>query len=246
MHRGYVKLWRKISDNDLWLSEPFSRGQAWLDLLILANHKPGYFYCRGIKVPILRGQVGMSEPALAERWKWSRGKVRRFLSEMQTVQQIVQQKNNVTSVITIVNYKHYQPDSTANDTADSTTDGQQTDPNKNGKNVKKKNTPLPPMTKKAWNEKGFKQWSRKDLLESATEVNNELLTPEEIGDFVKYWCEPSSTGRFKFSLQKTWDTNLRMHNALKMIYTKRRDSGGLPQTLNRQPTLMPEDNRKDW
>lgn len=136
MHRGWIKLWRKISDNDLWLSEPFTRGQAWLDLLILANHKPGFFYCRGIKVLVERGQVGISEPALAERWQWSRGKVRRFLSELDTVQQIVQQKNNVTGLITITNYTSYQSDDTANDTADSTTDGQQTDTNKNDKNVR--------------------------------------------------------------------------------------------------------------
>lgn len=41
MYRGYVKLWRRLKDSDLWLSEKFTRGQAWADLVMLANHKPG-------------------------------------------------------------------------------------------------------------------------------------------------------------------------------------------------------------
>jgi len=73
-------------------------------------------------VEIPRGACGWSENELAERWQWSRGKVRRFLGELETVQQIVQQKNNVTSCIHVVNYERYQTDGTANGTAD----GQQT------------------------------------------------------------------------------------------------------------------------
>lgn len=143
MHRGYVKLWRKLSDNPLWLSEPFTRGQAWVDLLMLANHKDSFFHCRGIKVTVKRGSVGTSESSLAERWRWSRGKVRRFLNELETVQQIVQQKNNVTGLIAIVNYNDYQPNGTSDSTTNDTTDGQQivqqTDTNNNDKNVKNEN-----------------------------------------------------------------------------------------------------------
>lgn len=136
MHRGWVKLHRKIADNELWLSEKFTRGQAWVDMIMLANHQDGCIRIRGIKVKIKRGQLGWSEIALAERWQWSRGKVRRFLNELKTAQQIEQQKNRITSIITITNYNGYQE----SDTTDSTTNGQQTDnkryPNKNDKNGK--------------------------------------------------------------------------------------------------------------
>ncbi len=141
-HRGYIKLYRRLQNNPLWLSEPFTRGQAWIDLIMLANHTDGYIRKRGIRIEIKRGQIGHSELSLAERWKWSRGKVRRFLSELsqKTVQQIVQQKTKLTSVITIVNYDMYQSDSTTDGTTSSTTDGQQTDikryRNKNDKNDK--------------------------------------------------------------------------------------------------------------
>lgn len=146
---GWIKLHRKLQENDLWLSEPFSRGQAWVDLLLLCNHKPSFIRARGIKVSIDRGQCGWSQVKLAERWKWSRGKVIRFLDELETVQQIVQEKNNVTSLITIVNYCDYQSDDTADDTANGQQIEQQTDSkrytNKNDKNVKNvNNTPIPP------------------------------------------------------------------------------------------------------
>jgi hypothetical protein len=119
MQRGYIKLFRKIQENDQWLSEPFTRSQAWIDLILLANYKPGVIRVRGNRVEVKRGQVGWSQVALANRWKWSRGKVRRFLKDLEkNERQIVQQKNNITSLIDIVNYDEYQ--------GNGTTDGQQT------------------------------------------------------------------------------------------------------------------------
>jgi len=137
MNDGWIKLHRRLSESKLWLCDPFTRGQAWIDLLILANHKSGYVRKRGVRVELKRGDVGWSQVALAARWGWSRGKLRRFLDELESDQQIVQQKNNVTSCISIVNYDKYQSDSTA----DGQQTVQQTDSkqyrNKNDKNEKK-------------------------------------------------------------------------------------------------------------
>jgi len=139
LKRGWIKLYRKLSDNKLWTSEPFTRGQAWADLLMLANHKEDFFYVRGNRVVVQRGQVGWSQLALAKRWSWSRGKVKRFLNELEIDQQIVQQNNFVSSVITIINYEHYQGDGqqTVQQTdSERTADGQQTDINNNDKKEK--------------------------------------------------------------------------------------------------------------
>jgi len=138
MQRGYVKLWRRLKDSNLWLGEKFTRGQAWVDLLMLANHKDGGFRLRGIWVDVKRGQVGHSAESLAARWLWSRGRVLRFLSYLKTVQQIEQQKSNILSIISIVNYDIYQGNSTTDSTTDGTTERQQTDTNKNDKNEKNK------------------------------------------------------------------------------------------------------------
>ena len=34
---GWIKLWRKFADDPLWVSEPFTKGQAWVDLLLMAQ-----------------------------------------------------------------------------------------------------------------------------------------------------------------------------------------------------------------
>lgn len=142
MDRGYIKLFRRLSESDLWLSEPFTRGQAWVDLVLLANHKPGFIRVRGVRVELKRGQVGWSEVKLAARWRWSRGKVKRFLNELETLQQIEQQKNNVTSLIYITKYETYQINSTANSTANGQQTDSKQDTNKNEKNEKNIYTPL--------------------------------------------------------------------------------------------------------
>ena len=147
MHRGYIKLWRKICDSPFWKEKrTFSRAEAWIDMLMLANHKKGHIRKRGIRVEVDRGELAWSEVELSLRWKWSRGKVRRFLAELSSnsVQQIEpiteQQNKNVTSRYRILNYHQYQGNDTANDTANDTEDGQQTDSkryrNKNVKNEK--------------------------------------------------------------------------------------------------------------
>lgn len=107
-NKGWIKLHRKISDNPLWLSEKFTRGQAWIDLILLANYADSYFWKRGIKTEVKRGQVAISEVGYADRWGWSRNKVRKFLSELEAEHQIKQQKSNVTLIVTIINYDEYQ------------------------------------------------------------------------------------------------------------------------------------------
>ena len=53
---SWIKLYRKITENPLYFSEVFTRLQAWIDLLIIANNDESYIYVRGNKVEIKRGQ----------------------------------------------------------------------------------------------------------------------------------------------------------------------------------------------
>ena len=144
MSSGWIKLHRSMFDNELWTAEPFTKGQAWIDLIGNANHKPGSTWIRGIEIHVKRGQIAWSELTMSKRWKWSRGKVRRYLGVLQNKGMAVQQTNKLTTILTICNYDVYQSDettdSTTGRTTDSTTDGQQTDnrryTNKNDKKEK--------------------------------------------------------------------------------------------------------------
>ena len=156
MHRGYIKLYRKSEENLLYFSEVFTKWQAWTDLVLIANHSKKTLSIRGNLISIKRGQTAYSEESLAQRWKWSRGKVRRFINYLKTEQQIEQQQSNVLNILTIKNYDLYHGNGTTDSTTDSTTDGQQTvqqtDTNNNDKNVNnvkndKKNTTLASIEK---------------------------------------------------------------------------------------------------
>jgi len=124
---GWIRIHRKLGDNAIWTSEPFTRGQAWVDLLMLANHDDCYIRKRGVRVDVKRGEVGWSELTLCERWTWSRGKLKRFLNELEMDNQIVQQNTKLTTIISIVNYDIYQGGSTTDDTTDEQQTVQQTD-----------------------------------------------------------------------------------------------------------------------
>jgi len=130
--KGWIKIHRCLLENPIYNCEPFDRTHAWIDLLLLANHKEGYFYKRGIRVDVKEGQVGYDIDSLGKRWKWSRGKVERFLNSLENDKNIVRQKNNVTTLISIVKYKEYQ----ANDNANEHQTIKQTNTNKNEKKEK--------------------------------------------------------------------------------------------------------------
>jgi len=105
---SWIKIHRQLIDNHLWLSEPFTRAQAWIDLLLLAKYTDGFFYHRGIKVEYTRGMCTEGRVRFSSRWHWSIGKVDRFLNALQVEQQIIQHKSNVITLISIVNYNKYQ------------------------------------------------------------------------------------------------------------------------------------------
>lgn len=148
--QGWIKLHRKLLDNPLWTSEPFTKAQAWVDLLLLASYKDGnYFYVRGIKVETNRGQLGYSMQSLCTRWRWSSGKVDRYLNRLQNENQIIYQTSDITTIITILNYDTFQyddipnenPNNTPNSIPNSIPNGNQTvyqtETNKKGKKDKK-------------------------------------------------------------------------------------------------------------
>jgi hypothetical protein len=137
MKEGWICIYRAIEEDPMYFAEPFTRMQAFIDLILITNHERTVFFKRGIKITVERGQTVRSEDELALRWKWSRGKVRRFLLELENDTKIVQQKTRLCNCISIVNYDKYQlggtTDSTTNGTTDSTTDSRTK--NKNDNNI---------------------------------------------------------------------------------------------------------------
>jgi hypothetical protein len=109
---------------------------AWIDMLLIANHSDNYFFKRGIRVEVKTGQIGYDLDSLAKRWKWSRGKVERFILMLENDNQVVRQKTNVTTLISIVNYKEYQCDGKPNDKPNSKPNSKPNENKQEGKELK--------------------------------------------------------------------------------------------------------------
>lgn len=121
MDEGWIKIHRKVLSHPMYYAEPFTRMQAWFDLLLLASRLPNVLYIRGNRVEIKPGTVAKSKEYLCGRWRWSRGKVNRYLDMLENEGMIVQQKSRVITCISIPKFEYYQLDGTTESTTDSTT-----------------------------------------------------------------------------------------------------------------------------
>lgn len=109
-HEGWAKVWRKLIDHPLWLEEKFTRGQAWVDLILMAKRPdsddPGAVCC--------------SVLYLSRRWRWSHGKVERFFERLKADGMIIVHKNGHQNgqangkLLTVAKYSSYQIDGKRN------------------------------------------------------------------------------------------------------------------------------------
>ena len=193
---------RQITEMPEWLAEPFTRGQAWVDLLLLANHETGFIRKRGILIAVDRGQVGHSEETLALRWQWSRGKVRRFIAELERLSRVsrkisektIPKKTSVSSLIFIVNYDKYQ----VNSTEDDTENGRKTVQEQRMKRMKR--NIYTPNYEVFWKEYPKKSSSKKAAFDQWNKLNGNRPTIETIIEAIKKqieWRRNAPPGEFR-------------------------------------------------
>jgi len=105
---GWISMHRKITENEFYFCERFTKIQAFIDLLILANHKPSTFFVRYNEVALKRGELGYSIETLAIRWKWNKRTVKKYLNMLQKREMIHYRTSKITTIISIKNYEFYQ------------------------------------------------------------------------------------------------------------------------------------------
>lgn len=137
--QGWIKIYRSLAAHDLWLEEPFTRGQAWVDLLMMVNHENKKVMFDGKMISVGKGSRITSIRSLGERWKWSRTKVSNFLSILEAEKMIMKKSDTKKTVITVVNYSKLQDSKDSDVTVKShrkATEKPQKSTNKNDKNEK--------------------------------------------------------------------------------------------------------------
>lgn len=138
MHRGYIKLFRKLKDWE-WYNDVNTLA-LFLHLLIDANYKETKF--RGYVIPV--GSVVIGRKALAEQLCLSEQEIRTALSHLKSSNDIVTRTTNKFTIATITNYKTYQcceqqhqPTNNQPSTSHQPTINQQLTTSKEGKKDKK-------------------------------------------------------------------------------------------------------------
>ena len=120
----WVKVYRKIEKSAIWEMKPFGKGQAWIDLLLIANIKDSKMVMRSGKVvTIRRGQYHTSYDYLAKRWGWSRGKVVRYFKLLNDMGMAHINGTIDGITVTIEKYSDFQDKRYANGTPNGTVDG---------------------------------------------------------------------------------------------------------------------------
>lgn len=97
---GWIKIWRKSINNELYFLEPFDKWHAWEDLLLLAEYdsRTGQ-----------SGKLEISLEALKIRWSWSSvHKVRAFLGKLKGKGMVTLSGRPTGTLVTIVNWELYQ------------------------------------------------------------------------------------------------------------------------------------------
>lgn len=105
--KGFVKLYRSIQDHWLWDAEAFSKGQAWVDLILSVNHDTKKIMINGRLVVIKPGQMWTSCDKLATRWHWSRDKVARYIHTLRLDGMVYVDATPNGTLLTLVNYSDF-------------------------------------------------------------------------------------------------------------------------------------------
>jgi len=160
--KGYIKVYRDIRDHWLWDQKPFSKGQAWIDLLMLVNHEDKRLKFDDEIVTCRRGMTITSLRKLSERWGWSPGKVDRFLKLLKSEIMIQEERNSRRTIISIVNYGDYQQSANTKQNTHRTlaeqsrnTHGNKQDTKEGTKEGTKKKYSPPDEVGNPWDEEGW-------------------------------------------------------------------------------------------
>lgn len=106
---GYIAIFRDIFDHWIWKEKPFSKGQAWIDLLLLAQYNDSEKHpYKDRVITYKRGNVYKSKAFLAERWGWNKKTVKRFIEQLKNDGMLQERWSTQGTTLTIINYGFYQ------------------------------------------------------------------------------------------------------------------------------------------
>lgn len=145
MNKGWILLHRQLLDCDIWNGdEPYDMRSAWIDLLLLCNHRDKQIIFDKKPFVVKRGQYVTSVRKLADRWNWGKDRTLRYLRLLEELKMVDRVSDTHKTVLTIEKYDVYQDVTEANCGTDKDTDKDTNKPQTN--NVNKENKYIESVT----------------------------------------------------------------------------------------------------
>ena len=198
--KGWISLHRKILDNPiLTRGRQYSRFEAFVYMLLKANHKDNKALIGNNLIIIKKGSFITSQKKLMKEFNWGTSRLRNFLKLLQNDDMIEINTNAISTYITINNYKALQGLQTANKSEANRKQIDSESQTKTNNNVNNDNN----VNKK--------EIFIKKVFEFEKEYDKETLD-----EFIDYWTEKNMSGtKMKYEMQKTFDVSRRLKRWVK-------------------------------
>lgn len=209
MHRGYIKLWRKIEDWDWFKCSDTLH--LFLYMMMKANHKDGQW--QGIEVK--RGQLITGRNSLSEKTGLTIRSVRTSLERLKKTKEVTIKTTNKFSIVTLCNYDVYNNDDQQNDPLN----GNERPANDQQTTSKRPQTRIKELKNKKNLNNNCHDYSpnnsgtiQSKLEIFVSEVNTFLEYHEDMRkNFIRYWTELNqSKTKMRFQMEKTFEISKRL------------------------------------
>lgn len=175
---GYIRIYRSIREH--WIWQDATKLKWWLDILMLANYKPGKMLQGNNLVEIKRGAFHTSEVKLSERWGVTRRTVNTFLNLLEEDGMIATKRTKNGTTIEVLNYNEYQELSGAKCTTDDATNSTDNDTDNSTVNDTDNDTQ---------SKKENKRKKVKESKETIHSIVNDYANNEELNKALKSFLE---------------------------------------------------------
>ena len=205
--KGWISLHRKILDNPiLSRSRTYSRFEAFVYMLLKANHKDNKVVIGNQLIKIKTGSFLTSQKKLMKEFNWGISRLRSFLKLLQDDDMIEVKSNAISTMITINNYKELQQlqtDTKLQPKRNQTASKLQSKTNNNDNNLNNDNN-------------DNKEQKFINLVIEENKKTNPQAPQDVIDEFCSYWTERNMGGtKMKYEMQKTFDIKRRLQRWIK-------------------------------
>ena len=116
MHRGYIKIFRKIIDS--WIFGNPDYFKAFFVILSEVNHKPKTILIKSKLINCERGESVNCLDTWASKFGkgWDKSRVRRFFKLLEKDSMIIIKNETITTHLSVCNYETYQGEQNDNET----------------------------------------------------------------------------------------------------------------------------------